>query len=74
MFLRNRVLAKNSNIQTLISLQPKAEFKEFEPRIKFKTRLKYGWFRLKLYSMFRDLSWRSIETGFWRILDVAQIH
>ena len=45
-----------------------AEFKEFEPR------LKYGWFHLKLYSMFQDLSWRSIETGFWWILDAAQIH
>ena len=38
-----------------------AEFKEFKPR------LKYGWFHLKLYSMFQDLSRRSIETGFWRI-------
>jgi len=27
-----------------------AEFKEFEPR------LKYGWFHFKLYSMFQDLS------------------
>ena len=26
-----------------------AEFKEFEPYLKFKTRLKYGWFDLKLY-------------------------
>ena len=25
-----------------------AEFKEFEPRLKFKTRLKDGWFHLKL--------------------------
>jgi len=40
---------------------PDAEFKEFEPR------LKYGWFHLKSYSMFQDLSWRSIKTGFWRI-------
>ena len=23
---------------------PEAEFKEFEPRLKFKQRLKYGWF------------------------------
>ena len=36
----------------------KAGFKEFEPP------LKYGWFHLKLYSMFQDLSGRSIETGF----------
>ena len=38
--------------------RPEAEFKEFEPR------LKYGWFHLKLYSIFQDLSRRSIETGF----------
>ena len=44
-----------------------AEFKEFEPWLKFQTRLKFGWFHLKLYSMFHDLSRRSIETGFWRI-------
>ena len=53
---------------------PAAEFKEFEPRLEFETRLKYGWFHLKLYSMFQDLSRRSIETGFWRISDDAQIH
>ena len=33
-----------------------AEFKEFEPR------LKYGW-----YLIFQDLSRRSLETGFWQI-------
>ena len=27
----------------------KTEFKEFEPRLKFETRIKYGWFHLKLY-------------------------
>ena len=43
------------------------EIKEFEPQLKFKTRLKYGWFHLKLYSMFQDLSRRSIESGFRRI-------
>ena len=37
---------------------PEAEFKEFEPR------LKYGCFHLKLYSVFQDLSRHSIETGF----------
>ena len=26
-----------------------AEFKEFEPRLKFKPGLKYGWFHLKFY-------------------------
>ena len=39
---------------------PVAEFKEFERRTKFKTRLKYVWFHLKLYQMFQDLSRRSI--------------
>ena len=37
---------------------PVAEFKEFERRFKFKPRFKYGWFHLKLYQMFQDLSWR----------------
>ena len=45
--------------------RPEAEFKDFEPRLKFKPRLKYGWFHLKLYTIFQDLSRRSIETGFW---------
>ena len=40
-------------------------------RLKFKTRLKYGWLHLKLYSMFQDLSRCSIETGFWQIWDAA---
>ena len=43
-----------------------AEFKEFEPRLKFETLLKYSWFHLKLYLIFHDLSRRSIETGFGR--------
>ena len=43
-------------------IQPEAEFKEFEPW------LKYCWFHLKLYSIFQDLSRRSIKTGFWGIL------
>ena len=33
-----------------------AGFKEFEPRLKFKTRLKQGWFHLRLNSVFRDFS------------------
>ena len=45
--------------------------KNFE---KFETWLKFGWFHLKLYSMFQDLIRRSIETGFWRICDAAQIN
>jgi len=47
--------------------EPVAEFKEFERRFKFKPRLKYGWFHLKLYQMFQDLSRRLIKTGFWQI-------
>ena len=41
-----------------------AEFKEFELRFKFKQRFKYGWFHLKLYSMFQDFSWSSYKIGF----------
>ena len=44
-----------------------AEFNEFELRLKFKPGLKYGWFHLKLYLIFQDLSRSSIETGFWGI-------
>ena len=40
-----------------------AEFKEFKPR------LKQAWFQLKLYSVFRDLSRRSIGNGYWRFND-----
>ena len=40
--------------------KPVAEFIEFERRFKFKPRLKYGWFHLKLYQMFKDLSRRLI--------------
>ena len=39
---------------------PVAEFKEFERWFKFKPRLKYGLFHLKLYQMFQDLSRRLI--------------
>ena len=43
-----------------IGIEPVAEFKEFERRFNFKPRLKYGWFHLKLYQMFQDLSRRLI--------------
>ena len=46
-------------------MAPKAEFKEFELRFKFKPQLNYGWFHIKLYQMFQDLSRRLIQTGFW---------
>ena len=50
-------------------------FKEFEARlkIKYETRFKHGLFHLKLHSVFRDLSRRSIGTGFWRISDAVEI-
>ena len=51
--------------------KPEVEFKEFEPRLIFKPWLKYGWSCLKLYSVFQDLSRRSIETGFGGIWDAA---
>ena len=47
------------------------EFKEFESRLKFKLRFKYGWFHLKFYLIFQNLRRRSIETGFWRIWDAV---
>ena len=46
---------------TQCAVYPEAEFKEFE------SRLKYGWFHLKLYSIFQDLSQCSIETDSWGI-------
>ena len=55
------------NFEFTICLQPESEFKEYEPRLKLKPRLKYGWFHLKLYLIFQDLGRRSIKTGFWQI-------
>jgi len=49
----------------IFSNKTEAEFKETEPRLKFKTLLKYGWFHLNLYSIFQDSSHHLIETGFW---------
>ena len=48
-------IAKHCAINT-----PVAELKEFERRFKFKPHLRYGWFHLKMYQMFQDLSWRLI--------------
>ena len=53
------------SLPVTVEKKSEAEFKEFE------TRLKHGW--LKLYSVFQDLSRRSIGTGFWRFSDVAEI-
>ena len=57
----------NLHLEFVKRHKQEAEFKEFDPRLKFETRLKYGWFHIKLYSMFQELSRCSIETGFWRI-------
>ena len=57
---------KTLKTQIIIKLDnsPEAKFKQFEPRLKFEIRLKYGWFHLKLYSMFQDLCRSFFETGF----------
>ena len=62
------LLTFDFNLNNFFFVKSEAEFKEFEPRVK------YGWFHLKLYSKFQDLGRRSTETGFWRIWDAAQIH
>ena len=54
-------------ISKVYETRPEAEFKEFEPRLKFKTWFRYDWFHLKLYSALRDLSRRSIGTGFMAV-------
>ena len=46
-------------------LSSEAKFKEFLQQLKFKQRLKYCSFHLKLYSMLQDLNQGSIETGFF---------
>ena len=45
-------------------METEAEFKEFEPWLKFEAQLLYGWFFLKMYLMFYDLGRHSTETGF----------
>ena len=47
-----RMFAKDEDLRSMLDpvLTSKAEFKKFEPR------LKHGWFHLKLYLVFRDLS------------------
>ena len=47
-------------LQKNVLISPVTEFKEFERRFRFKPRFKYGWFHLKLYQMFQDLSRRLI--------------
>ena len=59
---RNEITTGNPTFLT-----SEAEFKDFRHP------LRYGWFHLKLYSMFQDLSRSLIETGFRRIEDATQI-
>lgn len=60
-------LAKTTNICIYNLHQTSVvELKEFELRLKFETRLKHGWFSLKLHSVFRYLSRRLIKIGFGR--------
>ena len=56
------VVSKNVKLKVTSSKLTKsvAEFKEFKRRFKFKPRFKNGWFHLKLYQMFQDLSRRLI--------------
>ena len=63
LFTRHGRQLRHRHIKS-VKMFPEAEFKEFEPRLKFKNWLKYGWFYLKLYSIFQDSSWCLIETGF----------
>ena len=39
--------------KSFYKISPEAEFKEFEPRLKFKPRLKYGWFHLNCIKFLR---------------------
>ena len=61
-FAKNGVKLSHATtiLRYISSTTSEAEFKEFERRFKFKPRFKYGWFHLKLYQMFQDLSRRLI--------------
>ena len=58
------VISNNLNLKYQRFASSEAEFKEFEPRFKFKPRLRYGWFHLKLYQMFQDLAGAQFKPGF----------
>ena len=59
--------------ENIILRTTEAELKVFKARLEFETRLKHGWFHLKLYSVFQDFSRRSIRTSFWLISDRVKI-
>ena len=52
----NSIKSNNLSLKFQRVTPSEAEFKEFEPRLKFETQLKYGWFQIKFYLMFQDLS------------------
>ena len=61
--MKTTLNSKNTTIRSLtfaFCIQFSIIVAEFERRFKFKPRLKYGWFHLKLYQMFQDLSRRLI--------------
>ena len=60
LFTKIRIAVSNQMMFFIIWFQ----FKEFEPRFKFETRLKYGWFDLKLYLVYWDLSRAQLEPVF----------
>ena len=61
--IMNSVRSNNRSSKYQKFTTSEAEFKEFERWFKFKPRLKYSWFHLKLYSIFPDLSRCLIETA-----------
>ena len=46
--LKQRTINKRLIPNCFLYIRQEAEFREFEPRLKFKPRLKCGWFHLKL--------------------------
>ena len=66
--MKTNLNSKNTTIRSLtfaFCIQFTIIVAEFERRFKFKPRLKYGWFHLKLYQMFQNLS-RRFKPGFGR--------
>ena len=65
----DNILKQSSTLLIFVNIFLADEFLFW--RLEFKPQLKYGWFHLKFYSIFQDLSRRSIETGFGGIWDAA---
>ena len=55
------MISRKHSMHDIIFWMREAEFQEFEPRLNF------SWLHLRLYSIFQNLSRRSIETGFCEI-------